>query len=386
MTDFDDVPGTSIDNMLRKERAELSNDLAAVLDIEAGLREAMIAARHTDLVRDLRGVLDIDAGLSAFVPPAPVPSRPETEIAASWRRRLRPKKLSRRETAHVGSNPFSASSWRRPWKRIRLRQQHPAPPDQAAAFIEMRLLTRTLAGYFTNLTDRADDLAVGMKRANKECQHMVAPVLVREQYPSTDALNDTEKALQQVVVDAGGLALDLEAPCELASKLADTARVAKDRSLVRAGADLAVVLTGCRENAKGAWSSLNQARGITAWLAAVHGATFFELSRVQQDVARIRDLVVLAMDQQAGLVTDLKTATDRNPARYLDSIEIDASGADLSDADVPDIDILDLVIWTHETKWPVALEDGVQKYSKEIREGVYQVYTGGRTRYKSVDV
>lgn len=83
MTDFDDVPGTSIDHILRRMRAKLINDLAAVLDVEAGLREAMIAAQHTSLVRDLREVLDIDAGLSAIVPTAPAPFRPEAETAAS---------------------------------------------------------------------------------------------------------------------------------------------------------------------------------------------------------------------------------------------------------------------------------------------------------------
>ena len=83
MTDLDDVPRTSIDSILRQERAKLINDLAAVLDVEAGLREAMIAARHTNLVRDLRDVLDVDAGLSAIVPAAPTPFRPETGTASA---------------------------------------------------------------------------------------------------------------------------------------------------------------------------------------------------------------------------------------------------------------------------------------------------------------
>lgn len=386
MTDFDDAPGASVDNILREERGKLINDLAAVLDVEAGLREVMIAARHTNLVRDLREVLDIDAGLSAIVPAAPVPSRPGTEMAASVASAAAAE-TPRRETAHVRGNPFNASSWRRLWKRLRQKQQRSAVPDQAAALIEMRLLTRTLAGYFTNLTDRADDLAADMKRANKECQNMVTPVLARkQQYPSYYALEDTEKALQQVVVDAGGITLDLEGPCELASKLAATARVAKDRSLVRAGTELAAILTGCRESARTTWSSLNDARAVTAWLAAMGGGIFLEPGKIQDHVARIHNRTLLAMEQQAGLAEALKTAADRNPARYLESIEIDASGADLSDADVPDIDILDLVIWTHETTWPLAMEDQVVNHSREIREGVYQVHSGGRTRRMSVDV
>jgi hypothetical protein len=72
MTDFDDVPNTSVDSILSVGRTKLINDLATLLEVESGLREALVAARHTDLVNDLREVLDIDAGLGAVVAAAPV--------------------------------------------------------------------------------------------------------------------------------------------------------------------------------------------------------------------------------------------------------------------------------------------------------------------------
>lgn len=62
------------------------------------------------------------------------------------------------------------------------------------------------------------------------------------------------------------------------------------------------------------------------------------------------------------------TATNLNPARQLELIEIDASGVDLSDVHIPDIEILGLVIWTHETTWPALMEDVVRNYSQEIQD------------------
>jgi hypothetical protein len=49
----------------------LAADLAATLDLDAGLREALIPARRDDLISDLTGVLDVEAGLAAIVSTAP---------------------------------------------------------------------------------------------------------------------------------------------------------------------------------------------------------------------------------------------------------------------------------------------------------------------------
>jgi uncharacterized protein YegL len=70
MTGPDDLPRTA-DDPLAGAHDGLLGDLGALLDVEAGLRDAMVAARHTDLERDLRSVLDIEAGLEAIVAPAP---------------------------------------------------------------------------------------------------------------------------------------------------------------------------------------------------------------------------------------------------------------------------------------------------------------------------
>ncbi|MGH3754102.1 MAG: caspase, EACC1-associated type [Pseudonocardiaceae bacterium] len=76
MSDFTSRPDDSLDQWLADQHRDMVTDLAATLDVDAGLREAMIPARHADLVADLGGVLNVEAGLSAIVP-APPPGKRE---------------------------------------------------------------------------------------------------------------------------------------------------------------------------------------------------------------------------------------------------------------------------------------------------------------------
>ncbi|MGH3866771.1 MAG: TIR domain-containing protein, partial [Pseudonocardiaceae bacterium] len=74
MSDFASLPEEALDRWLADQYRALVTDLTTALDLEAGLREAMIPARHADLVADLRDVLDVEAGLSAIVPATPDPA------------------------------------------------------------------------------------------------------------------------------------------------------------------------------------------------------------------------------------------------------------------------------------------------------------------------
>ncbi|MGQ0774517.1 MAG: hypothetical protein ACT4NY_08890 [Pseudonocardiales bacterium] len=74
MSDPTSQPDDAVDRWLADQRRAVADDLAATLDLEAGLREAMIPARHADLVADLRDVLDVEAGLSAIVSATPADS------------------------------------------------------------------------------------------------------------------------------------------------------------------------------------------------------------------------------------------------------------------------------------------------------------------------
>ncbi|MGH3700582.1 MAG: TIR domain-containing protein, partial [Pseudonocardiaceae bacterium] len=82
MSDFASLPEGGLDRWLADQHHALVNDLAATLDLEAGLREAMIPARHADLVAGLRDVLDVEAGLSAIV--STTPDDPFEADPESW--------------------------------------------------------------------------------------------------------------------------------------------------------------------------------------------------------------------------------------------------------------------------------------------------------------
>ena len=70
MTSFDgELWGPGMEIVLRDALARLSQDIASLIDVEAGLQDAMIASRHADLLSDLRGVIDVDAGLAAIIAP-----------------------------------------------------------------------------------------------------------------------------------------------------------------------------------------------------------------------------------------------------------------------------------------------------------------------------
>ncbi len=81
MSDFASRPDVSLDQWLAAQHRDMVTDLAATLDVEAGLREAMIPARHADIVADLGSVLDVEAGLSAIVAD-PTPPKPR-ELAGA---------------------------------------------------------------------------------------------------------------------------------------------------------------------------------------------------------------------------------------------------------------------------------------------------------------
>src|SRR5215475_6407012 len=80
----------AVDRHVSDAHRNLVADLAASLDLAAGLREATIPAHHTNLVADLRDVLDIDAGLNAIAPNAiaslsSVASQPQQDTQDSVR-------------------------------------------------------------------------------------------------------------------------------------------------------------------------------------------------------------------------------------------------------------------------------------------------------------
>jgi hypothetical protein len=84
MSDLTSRPDMSLDRRwLANQHRHMVADLAAALDLEAGLTEAMIPARHANLVVDLSSVLNVEAGLRAIVSDTPDPTAREPELTGS---------------------------------------------------------------------------------------------------------------------------------------------------------------------------------------------------------------------------------------------------------------------------------------------------------------
>ncbi|MFI6653010.1 hypothetical protein ACIBI8_36085 [Streptomyces sp. NPDC050529] len=63
----------AVDHWLAAQQKTFTNGLAAFLDVEEGLHEVLIYARHGGLVHELGNALDVEAGLAAILPPRTLP-------------------------------------------------------------------------------------------------------------------------------------------------------------------------------------------------------------------------------------------------------------------------------------------------------------------------
>lgn len=116
MSDFDSNPD-GLDRWLANQRRELIVDLAATLDVEAGLGDALTHPRHADLVAGLGRSLDVEAGLAAIVPPT-TGVMPPNKSATSSSLRAGPKQVAATGPARAKVGTGTARNPRRVRDRV----------------------------------------------------------------------------------------------------------------------------------------------------------------------------------------------------------------------------------------------------------------------------
>lgn len=127
MTDQVD-PDPILERYLAEHHDAFVRDLAAALDLDAGLRDATLPARHTRLIEDVRGVLDLEAGLAAVLPGSlGAPSHRQTHSPGT------PQESTRLEAASI--------EWESDLDRLEFRA-HTASP-QACSCTEVRIAVLT---------------------------------------------------------------------------------------------------------------------------------------------------------------------------------------------------------------------------------------------------
>lgn len=266
---------------------------------------------------------------------------------------------------------------------------------RAAAFIEMRLITRTLAGDLADYENKACSLVTDLLPVTRQCAELTSSysqylgqslaMFLADSRRLTSYPRTIEETLRRGVIgDAGELALGLENAYELLSKL----KAPGMEHVADLGAKIpqfANTLYSCRQEARDIWFLLS---------AAAVAAASLEWGHSDEDrLPDVRKLVELsdtiglkctrAWREASSLADRLAEVRDLNPVRQLASIEINASGADLSGTHLPDVDLLEGVIWTAETTWPPEVEEEVHARSREISPKVYQVHGGNGKRNQS---
>ncbi|MEU8786105.1 hypothetical protein [Streptomyces sp. NPDC048637] len=314
MTDHHD---NEADRRLDQHKRALLDDLGAVLDIEAGLREILLQSRHDTLLSDLGTILDVEAGLSAILPPAtpPLPAiRPDTK--AAW------------EGSTAAERFFLSVS---PQVRVALRVH----PDVIAA---------------CRLLERARDL-------DQSLDHGL--VLARLLTFDRDLAADLARALDLALARARDLALHLD--------------LDRDRTLALARArDLARILDRLHDLALVLVADLD--RDFDR--AVVHVLGQF-LSRVRDLSHDFVDICITEVRRciAGGLDRDLPVLNEDELNAFLD----DFTTTDLRTADLDGID-LGGVRWSElGTRWPAAVDiEGLKTRSEEAPpgSGIYVVRSG----------
>lgn len=320
MSDFASRPDAGLDQWLAIQYRHMVADLAAVLDLEAGLREEMIPDRYANLITDLGGVLDVEAGLSAVVPTAPG-ATPEPE-----------------------HEPFDLSP-------VEVDPRQASPDPRSLTDLEDLVHNTESLSHSTRLamrTDPAFDLVC-------DIVHVLGSARVR----------DIIRVLGSTRVIDGARDSDLELARDLARvlDLADHSDSVHTLYCTRA---LYRVLAHIHARVL----DLAHARDL-------HQARVYDLYRAR---ALYRALVLYRAQARIRararrLARDLARTT-RAIADFHNALN-DFTGVDLRRADLDGIP-LDGLRWSTKTQWPPQWAEQVRLDSVEVDDGIFEVRGGNR--------
>ncbi|WP_018505335.1 hypothetical protein [Parafrankia discariae] len=319
-----------LDQWLASARRDLTQDLAATLDVEAGLRDALLPTRHAVFVNDLRAVLDLDAGLAAILPAVETtghtqPESPTTPTAFAL------------STGQMGATA----------RLLRL-----LPPGDRIVLRGNSAITVLAVSFQVAFTQTyAHDLARDLDRARPP-DHLLPLAFARPR--AIELVRDLDRAL------ALALALNLE----LASDL-DLARD-RARDLVRF---LPHDPVRARFHLRGLADALDHAIILT-----------FERARERADAleSASRGARVLAHAIHSDL-DDILGAGSTSPGNL--PRDLDLALSDFTEADLREVDLAGLPLtgirWSPATtRWPPDWQTRIESRSEEIEPGVFEIRDG----------
>lgn len=351
-------PGKDVDQWLRGQRDAVLADIAACLDVDTGLREVLIAARHTTVVTDVAAGLDVEGGLAAILPAAPPPAVPPTPTA---RTALPATTLGRYAVLFARQLPgdrLAARAWL-PRQRLRnlqvvadfVARAHDLAEDLARARDVSRDLDRALARVhdLARDVDRARDLA-------RDVDHALARHLDGDLDQAREVAEDVDRARD--------LAEDADRVRDLGGTIDDAIDEAIEGAIDGAD-DLALTLASHIDHA------------IDCVLG--HDLAIDFADALARDCDRFRVLVNdLALDPYSDLTIAPVRALAVDLVRALDLLEKSITsmvGADLTAADLTGIPLAG-VRWSDETRWPPGWEGRIRRESVAVGPGQWEIRPG----------
>ncbi|GHD96061.1 hypothetical protein [Streptomyces naganishii] len=339
------------DRLLSQYGGDLAARLDDALDVEAGLREALLQVRHDAAVDRLGWVLDVEAGLRAVLPPLPPSSHTSTRSA-------------RRGDDNRFAWPVGASD------RLSLRTN----PHVATAY---RALTRDIVVDGEYLTgDDARDLDLDLVRA---LAHDLDHAFTLGVDAERDRGGDFRRGLERVRSLNLALRLDLERgtgrnhngnrdhPHAIARDLDRVRAMIRVLDRIRArsrrqGASLGLLLDRAHSRARDLELALGRAGSDRVLTSTIVNIRVHEVARA---IGMVLDRVAPALD--------------------LDSVHAFINDFTTADLRAVDLDGLDLagVRWSETgTRWPAAVDvEELKSRSEETPpcSGIWVVRSGTAT-------
>ena len=433
MTTQPPAHGTAPDDMDDHGMAEaLLRDLAAVLDLDAGLHDVLAHDRSDRLLHHLTNVLDLEAGVRAILPPDVV-SPVHTQLSATDPGPRRPSDAGDvlgRFLEHIGlldpvtrlmirrSAPGAdfARDLRRVTNVLDRLAEHAGLMQSQRHRLDRGELARELAATQAEMEELAQTLSRNAEATNLDdwvatttARNIPSPAAGQEH--ENDSLLSRALELSIAVLDALTIALDADARNRAHARALDRAldRVrdlardrARDRALDRA---LDLALARARARARAIAPSLRHAlvdlvSGDLVSGEAPAGSALPGPSELADAVFREARALAVAVgtihvdtaETSAGrpdepvivLLHRLEMAYQRGQAlKSVSELLNDYGSADLSSADLNQVVSLDGVRWTESTQWPDGWKAEIDRRSVDIGGGVREIREGVGTHQQS---
>lgn len=373
-----------IDRWLADRHHSLRDGLERFLDIEAGVRDAMLSAEHSDLLSDLDNRLDTEAGLAAILEPPTDSPQQRPGIAA----------------VITAADPAVRMALRRDpiVTTIIISDLVVRALEIADGFQPHPALARDLADDVDRAVDRKIGRTIFGLALARECARELARAIAFDLDRARECALDLALALGRNLARDTDLAgvLDLVGKVEDARSLAREIVLASDldhaRDLAR---DILRVLAYQRGRDRGIDRVLDRALARDITLASnIALADDLDLDRagdldraLARDLARAREIAAeFARDLRDEVVATAGArlglwSTDALPAALLNGVLDDFTRADLTGLNLGEADLLGVRWSTTGTRWPRETDtDALIARSDPIASDIYVIRNPGRGR------